>query len=75
MKTFNQFSEDIEKRTVQFTEQTPTMSPNPYNVMIAKQQAARKRAREVHAQQEIGSEARSQELAKQRRMKAIMSRE
>lgn len=75
MKTFNQFCEDIEKRTVQFTEQTPAMDSNPYNVMIAKQQAARKRTRETHAQQEMGAEARSQELAKQRRMKAIMSRE
>lgn len=56
------------------TEQTPTMKPNPYNVMIARQQAKRKSTREIHAQQEMGAEARAQNAAKRERLRAIMSR-
>lgn len=56
------------------TEQTPAMEPNAYNVAIAKQQAMRKKARESHAQREMEHEAQAQQAAKQRRLKAIMSR-
>lgn len=63
MKTFNQFME-----------QTPTMEPNLYNKLIARQQASRKKSREVHAQQEMGAEARAQERQKRSELRAIMSR-
>lgn len=78
MKTYGQFFEDLLNSQLKIelqTEQVPTMQSTPYNVMIARQQASRKRARETHAQQEIGAEARAQEKAKQNRLKAIMSRE
>lgn len=58
----------------QFMEQTPTMEPNYYSQQVAKRQAAQKTAHIKHVHQEIGAEARAQEAAKQRRMKAIMSR-
>ena len=61
------------KRELQ-TEQTPTMQPNLYNQLIARRQMAQKVAHVKHVHQEIGAEARAQEAAKQRRMKAIMSR-
>ena len=61
------------KRELQ-TEQTPTMQPNFYNQLIARRQMAQKVAHVKHVHQEIGAEARAQEAAKQRRMKAIMSR-
>lgn len=118
MKTFNQFSEDIEtrrrelaqrqrenlqrfkeksaasvaarkeaqhkqqereslkreiKRELQ-TEQTPTMEPNLYNKLIARSQMFRKRRREIHAQQRMDAEAKTQEAQKRAEMKAIMSR-
>jgi len=56
------------------TEQTPTMQPNLYNQLIARQQAYRKRARESHAQREMEHEASAQQAAKRARMKEIMGR-
>lgn len=61
------------KRELQ-VEQTPEMQPNFYSQQIARRQAAQKTAQIKHVHQELGSEARSQESAKQRRLKAIMSR-
>lgn len=58
----------------QFVEQTPTMEPNLYSQQVARRQATQKTAQIKHVHQEIGAEARSQEAAKQRRLKAIMSR-
>ena len=123
MKTFQQFSEDIEARRKQLrqrsidqmqahkekvasyqaaqkekqeeksereqlkkeikrelqSEQVPTMvrpgdKPNLYNRMIAASQIRRKARREIHAQQEMGAEARAQQAQKRAEMKAIMSR-
>ena len=58
----------------QFMEQTPTMEPNFYSQQVARRQAAQKTAQIKHVHQEIGGEARAQQAAKERRMKAIMSR-
>lgn len=58
----------------QFMEQTPAMEPNYYSQQVAKRQASQKSAHITHVHKEIGAEARSQEAAKQRRLKAIMSR-
>lgn len=72
MKTYVQFCEDL-KRDLQ-TEQTPTMEPNLYSKQVAMRQAAQKTAQIKHVHQELGAEARSQQAAKQSRMKSIMSR-
>lgn len=58
----------------QFMEQSPSMEPNYYSQQVARRQATQKstQIRQVH--QEIGAEARSQQAAKQRRLKAIMNR-
>lgn len=61
------------KRELQ-AEQTPTMEPNLYSQQVARRQAAQKTSQIKHVHQEIGAEARSQEAAKQRRLKAILSR-
>ena len=61
------------KRELQ-TEQTPTMQPNLYNQLIARRQMAQKVAHVKHVHQELGSEARAQQAAKNARMKSIMSR-
>ena len=58
----------------QFMEQVPTMEPNYYSQQVARRQASQKTAHIKHVHQEIGAEARSQEAAKQRRLKSIMSR-
>jgi hypothetical protein len=58
----------------QFMEQTPAMEPNYYSQQIAKRQAAQKTAHIKHVHSELGAEARAQQAAKERRMKAIMSR-
>jgi len=58
----------------QFIEQTPTMGPNLYSKQVAMRQGAQKTAQIKHVHQELGAEARSQEAAKQRRLKTIMSR-
>ena len=58
----------------QFMEQVPTMEPNYYSQQVARRQASQKTAQIKHVHQEIGAEARSQEAAKQRRLKSIMSR-
>ena len=58
----------------QFMEQVPTMEPNEYSKQIARRQASQKTAHIKHVHQELGAEARSQEAAKQRRLKSIMSR-
>ena len=58
----------------QFMEQTPTMEPNLYSQQVARRQAAQKTAHIKHVHQEIGATARTQEAARQRRLKAIMSR-
>jgi hypothetical protein len=57
-----------------YTEQTPTMQPNLYNQLIARRQVAQKVAHVKHVHQELGSEARAQQAAKNARMKSIMSR-
>ena len=118
MKTFNQFSEDIETRRKELaqrqrenlerfkeksaasvaarkgaqqkqqerealkkeikrelqSEQTPEMKPNLYSQLVARRQATQKFAHIKHVHQELGGEARAQQAAKERRMKAIMSR-
>jgi len=61
------------KRELQ-TEQTPTMEPNFYSQQVARRQAAQKTAQIKHVHQELGAEARSQQAAKQSRLKSIMSR-
>ena len=58
----------------QFMEQVPTMEPNYYSQQVARRQASQKTAHIKHVHQELGAEARSQEAAKQRRLKSIMSR-
>ena len=58
----------------QFMEQTPTMEPNLYSQQVARRQAAQKTAQIKHVHQEIGAEARAQQLQKRAEMKAIMSR-
>jgi hypothetical protein len=58
----------------QFMEQVPTMEPNYYSQQVARRQASQKTAHIKHVHQELGAEARSQETAKQRRLKSIMSR-
>ena len=63
MKTFHQFMEQV-----------PSMEPNLYSQQVARRQATQKTAHIKHVHQELGAEARSQEAAKQRRLKAIMSR-
>ena len=55
-------------------EQTPAMEPNLYSQQVARRQATQKTAHIKHVHQELGEEARSQEAAKNRRLKAIMSR-
>lgn len=61
------------KRELQ-TEQTPVMQPNLYSQLVARRQATQKSSHIKHVHSELGAEARSQEAAKQRRLKAIMSR-
>ena len=58
----------------QFMEQVPKMGPNYYSQQVARRQASQKTAHIKHVHQELGAEARSQETAKQRRLKSIMSR-
>ena len=55
-------------------EQTPHMTPTPFNIMKAREQAKGGIKHRVHVHQEIGAEARAQQTAKRARMKAIMSR-
>ena len=61
------------KRELQM-EQTPVMEPNLYSQQVAKRQASQKSAQIRHVHQELGSEAKTQVDAKNRRLKAIMSR-
>jgi hypothetical protein len=56
------------------TEQHPTMKPSEYNVQVAKQQARWKGSQIRQSHGEMQSKAQSELAAKQRRMKAIMSR-
>ena len=79
MKTYTQFSEDLQKSQTTSqgelqTEQTPKMEPNYYNKLIARSQLSRKREREAHAQREMEREASAQQVQKRREMRAIMSR-
>lgn len=60
MKTFQQFMEQI-----------PHMPPNEYNKQVARRQASQKIAQMRHVHQEIGAEARSQERAKNSRLKSL----
>jgi len=61
------------KRELQ-TEQTPTMDPNLYSQQVARRQASQKSAHIKHVHTELGAEARAQQVAKNARMKAILSR-
>ena len=61
------------KRELQ-TEQSPHMNPTPFNVMKSQAQVRGGVAHRKHVHQEIGAEARAQQAAKERRMKAILSR-
>jgi hypothetical protein len=61
------------KRELQ-TEQTPEMHPNEYSKQVAKQSARWKGMQIRQAHGEMEHEAGAQLAAKQRRMKAIMSR-
>ena len=56
------------------TEQTPVMKPNLNPQQVAMRQAAQKTAQIRHVHGELGAEARTQVAAKNRRLKAIMSR-
>ena len=64
----------LAKSVKKIEEQTPHMTPTPFNVMKAQAQARGGIAHRRHVHQEIGAEARAQEAAKRARMKAIMSR-
>lgn len=61
------------KRELQ-TEQSPVMEPNLYSQQVARRQAAQKTSQIRHVHGELGAEARAQVAAKNRRLKAIMSR-
>lgn len=61
------------KRELQ-TEQTPTMDPTEYNKQVARQSAKWKGMQIRQAHGEMEHEAGAQLAAKQRRLKAIMSR-
>lgn len=50
------------------------MKPNFYSQQVARRQAAQKSSHIKHVHQELGAEARTQEVAKRARLKAIMSR-
>lgn len=63
MKTFQQFMEQI-----------PEMQPNEYNKQVARRQASQKLAQMKHVHQEIGAEARAQNVQKRSEIKAILSR-
>lgn len=60
MKTFQQFMEQI-----------PHMIPTEYNKQVAKRQASQKLAQMRHVHQEIGAEARTQQAAKNSRLKSL----
>jgi hypothetical protein len=61
------------KRELQ-TEQTPVIEPNEYNKQVARQSARWKGMQIRQAHGEMEHEAGAQVAAKQRRLKAIMSR-
>lgn len=52
-------------------EQTPHMTPTPFNVMKAREQAKGGIRHRVHVHQEIGAEARRQEAAHQKRLSKL----
>lgn len=62
------------KKITKIEEQIPPMKPNLYSQQVAMRQAAQKTAQIKHVHQELGAEARTQQAAKYRRLKAIMSR-
>ena len=58
----------------QFMEQTPTMEPNYYSQQVARQSATWKGRQIRQSHGEMQSKAQAELAAKQRRLKAIMSR-
>ena len=64
----------LAKSVRKIEEQTPTMEPNLYSKQVAMRQAAQKTAQIKQVHQELGAEARTQQAAKQSRLKSIMSR-
>jgi hypothetical protein len=73
-KAVKQRLKKLAKSVQKIHEQDPHMTPTPFNVMKAREQAKGGIQHRKHVDQEIGAEARSQEAAKRARMKSIMSR-
>ena len=67
MLTFREFLEKLE-------EQDPHMTPTPFNIIKAREQAKGGIIHRRHVHGELAREAGAQQAAKQARIKSIMSR-
>lgn len=61
------------KKVKKIEEQTPHMNPTPFNIMKARAQATGGIQQRKYTHQDLMSKAKSQEAAKQARMKEILS--